>query len=169
MPLSTLPFSQRIPVVAVRLLGAALLSWAGSAYYTLALNPEVQHFKLTHRVKTAWAKRLTETYGAKIVVFGGSACEFAFDGERLLEKHALPVANMGRGAGMGATVLTLAALEQTRRGDTLICSLEPNLLTEPLEPLSLGVQVSFAIGHAAWIVRPQLGAPPCPWLSALLA
>jgi hypothetical protein len=168
MPLSTLLSSQRLPFLALRLLAVALLSWAGSAYYTLRVNPEVQHFKLAHRVTIAWAKKLAESYRSKTVVFGGSACEFAFDGERLLQKHGLPVANLGRGAGMGATVLTLAALDQTQRDDTLIMSMEPDLLTASLEPPSLGVQFSFAVSHPEWVLRPGLDAPPRPWLSALL-
>jgi hypothetical protein len=169
MPSSTLRSRPGLPTLALRLLGVAVIGWAASAFYTLRLNPEVAHFAYTHRVKHAWAEKLTREHGAKIVVFGGSSCEFAFDGERLLEKHGLPVANLGRGAGMGAAVLTEAALAETRPGDTLIVALEPALLTSRLELTSLGVQFSFVAGHPEWVIRPAFGPERYPWASALLA
>ena len=77
---------------------------------------------------------MTREAGAKLVIYGGSSCLFGIDAERLLHTHQMPAVNLGRGAGMGASVLTLAALQYTRPGDTLVAALEPSLLTGSLEP-----------------------------------
>jgi hypothetical protein len=142
---------------------------AASVLYTLKWNPEIQYFLGTDRIKRAWAAKLTREYGAKTVLFGGSSCEFSLDGERLLARHQIPAANLGRGAGMGASILTQATLPEVRPGDTLVLALEPGLLTTPLEPPSLGVQISFARGHPEWVVAPTLGTNALPWISAVLA
>jgi hypothetical protein len=169
MPSSTLHSEGGIPKRAAQLVLVAVLAWAAGAFYTLQLNPEVRYFKGTDQIKRAWAQKLTHEYGAKIVLCGGSSCEFSLDGERLLQRHGLPAVNLGRGAGFGASVLVQAALPAVRPGDTLVLALEPGLLTEPLEPPALGVQVSFALGHPEWVVAPRVGQAALPWPSALLA
>lgn len=158
-----------MPTQAVRLILLAVLTWVAGAFYTLRLNPEVRYFTGTDRIKRAWAQKLAREHGAKIVLCGGSSCEFSLDGERLLEQHGLPAVNLGRGAGFGASVLVQAALPEVQPGDTLVLALEPGLLTEPLEPPALGVQVSFALGHPEWVVAPQVGTSAVSWPSALLA
>lgn len=169
MPSSTLHSESRLPAQAARLLLLAVLTWAGGAFYTLRLNPEVRYFAGTDRIKRAWAQKMTVEHGAKTVLCGGSSCEFSLDGQRLLELHGLPAVNLGRGAGFGASVLVQAALPEVRPGDTLVLALEPGLLTEPLEPPALGVQISFALGHPEWAVAPTVGTSAVSWPSALLA
>ncbi len=165
---STLPSSATIPSFAVLLLAVAMASLGLSAFYTLRLNPELNYFRGTDRVKTAWADKMTREYGTKLVVYGGSSCEFGIDTERLLRKHQMPAVNLGRGAGMGASILTQAALQHARPGDTLVAAVEQSLFNESLEPPSLGVQFSVATGHPEWVTHPAVGTNSLPWLSVLL-
>ncbi len=166
MTSSTSPSDSSVPALAIRLLVVALLAWAGGANYSLRLNPEVAYYQRAAAVKAARAEKLTREHPAKYVIYGGSSCEFSIDAGRLLERDGLPAVNLGRGAGMGASVLTQGALEHVRPGDTLLVTLEPGLLSGRLEPTSLGTQFSFAIGHPEWIVRPSLPAPASSWFTA---
>src|SRR3974390_1005763 len=120
-----------IPWQAVLLLTAALITWVACAVYSTPFNPEVAHYRAGDVIKRAWAAELAKQHGAKIVVYGGSGCEFSIDGERLLANYGEPVVNYGRHAGMGPAMLTESVLGDLRRGDTLIVSLEQGLLTEP--------------------------------------
>ena len=158
-----------IPWLTLGLLLAGLLGWSGAAAYTLWLNPEVGHFTYSDAVKRRWAEEMTRQHGPKVVVFGGSSCEFAIDGERMLERFGLPCVNAGRGAGMGIPVLTMAALRDCRPGDTLVVALEPVLMTEPLDTPNLGIQFSIAAGHREWIRDPLPPARPISFLEAALA
>jgi len=169
MPSSTLPSERRFPTFAVGVVLVALATWAAGACYTLRVNPEIRYFVGTHRLKHAWAEKMRREHGAKLAVYGGSSCEFSIDCGRLLEQHQMPAVNLGRGAGMGASILTLAALQELCPGDTLVAAIEPGILTEPLEPPALGVQFSFAVGHTEWFADPVVGTNSLPWPSALLA
>ena len=169
MPSSISPSEPRLPAFALGVLFVVLVSWAAAAFYTLRINPEIRYFVGTHRIKQSWAEKMTREHGAKLAVYGGSSCEFSIDCGRLLEKHQMPAVNLGRGAGMGASILTLAALQEIRPGDTLVAAIEPGILGEPLEPPALGVQFSFAVGHSEWFADPGVGTHALPWPSALLA
>jgi hypothetical protein len=166
---STSPFNVSRPKLVLVLILTALVGIGVSAWYTLRFNPEIRYFKKTHAIKQAWARQMTRDYGAKVVIYGGSSCEFSIDGERLLERFRLPCVNLGRGAGMGSVVLTMVALEETRPGDTLIVAMEPGLITVPLEMPHLGIQFSIATGHWNWIRHPLPPAEPVSWLDAVLA
>jgi hypothetical protein len=168
MPSST-SHSKRIPRLAAVLLLAALVCWLTSAAYTLRLNPEVRHFVHSDVVKKRWADQMTREHGSKIVVYGGSSCEFAIDGERMLERSGLACVNAGRGAGMGIPVLTMAALRDCRPKDTLVVAIEPVLLTEPLDIPNLGIQFSIAAGHFEWIQEPLAPAASISLIEAGLA
>ncbi|MCX6902366.1 MAG: hypothetical protein NTW03_02565 [Verrucomicrobia bacterium] len=69
----------------------------------------------------------------------------------MLEKHGLPVANMGMVAGLGTKLLTRWALSEAEPGDTLIVALEPRLLTEPLTHTSAAVQFSYLLRAPQWL------------------
>jgi hypothetical protein len=159
-----------VPWRAVLLLGTALTTWLVCAVYSLHFNPEVTHFRDGDTIKRAWVAELTRQYSSKIVVYGGSSCEFSVDGERLLASYNEPVVNDGRHAGMGPALLTESALHDVRRGDTLIVALEPSALTEPTdgEP-ALAVQFSFAVHHPEWVLHPVLGAGQVNWFEAIAA
>ncbi len=169
MPLSTSPFSRRVPWFVVQLLAVALLTGMATAFYTLRLNPEVNYLRGSDRIKRAWARKMTLEHGAKTILFGGSSCEFSIDPEQLLERHGLPAVNLGRNAGLGASVLIEATLIETRPKDTLVMAIEPTLLTGPAEIPMLGVQFSFALGHPEWVLTPRFGGPRKSWPAALLA
>ena len=168
MASSTSRSSASIPTFAVLLLAVALATLGLSAFYTLRLNAELNYFLAADRLQSAWAEKMTSEAGAKLVIYGGSSCLFGIDAERLLHTHQMPAVNLGRGAGMGASVLTLAALQYTRPGDTLVAALEPSLLTGSLQPPALGVQFSVVAGHTEWVRHPAVGANSLSWLSVLL-
>lgn len=169
MDSSTSHFKQ-IPRRAFLLLITALASWAACAFYSVYLNPEVIHYRQGDAIKREWAAQMTREHGAKIIVYGGSSCEFSIDGERLLANYGEAVVNDGRHAGMGAVMLTEAALSDLRPGDTLIVALEPDLLGSSFgqEP-ALAVQLSLAVHHPEWVFHPALGIGQVNWFQAAAA
>jgi hypothetical protein len=152
---------------AAKLLGIAFVTWVACVAYTFNYDPGIVFWKQAVRIKQAWAQKMTREHGAKILVYGGSSCSFSIDGESLLEKHGLPVVNMGLEAGDGAKMLTQWALSETRPGDTLIVALEPGLLTRASEESSSAVQLSYAMGKPDWIKNID-GSPYPGLVSSLL-
>lgn len=153
-----------MPWQAVQLVLVALLTWAVCALYTLRLNPEVAFYRHGAVVKRGWVQKLDHEHKSKFLIYGGSSCAFAIDGERMWQKSGLPMANLGLGAGMGAKVLTEFALQALRTGDTLIVALEPDLLTGKIDLEPLGVQFSLATGNPGLLQdRGRM-----EWLAALL-
>jgi hypothetical protein len=169
MALSTSLFSKQVPRLAVWMLGVAFVTWLAGAVYTVYLSPDIRFFTGAARIKQAWSASMNAEHGPKYVLYGGSSCAFSLDAERLLQRHQLAAVNMGSAAAMGASVLSQAALEETRAGDVLVVALEPILLTDSLEPPSFGVQMAFALGRRGWVLHPQVGTNSTPWSSALLA
>lgn len=158
-----------MPWFVVQLLAVALVTGMATAFYTLRLNPEIGYLRGSDRIKRAWARKMTVEHGVKAILFGGSSCEFSIDPEQLLERHGLPAVNLGRNAGLGASVLIEATVAETAPHDTLVMALEPTLLTGPVDIPMLGVQFSFAMGRSDWVVAPRFGVPPKSWPAALLA
>jgi hypothetical protein len=165
--ISHFDFQRRVH--AAILLLTAVTAWGVCVFYTLWLNPEISDAVQGAMIKNHWAERMTLEHGAKILVYGGSSCEFSIDGERMLNRFNLPTVNYGRSAGMGAMVLTESVLDHLRPGDTLIVALEPGLLTDPLDPPTLGVQFSFAMHHPGWVVHPRFNVPSLNWFQGLAA
>ena len=156
-----------VPRLALAIFVAALMSWGAGAAYTLLWNPEVAFFKRVSRTRTSWAERLGRAHGYKIVFFGGSSCMFSVDGERMLEKHGLPVVNKGCAAGMNAKMLTEYGIDAVGPGDTLVVALEPGLLINEIEPTALAYQFSYAMGAPHWIggrLLPKWPTGPGSWL-----
>jgi hypothetical protein len=158
-----------VPTLARNLLLVALIAWAACAAYTVWLNPEVRFYSQLSEAQDAWSRKTETEHTNKVVIYGGSSCMFAIDGKLMLQEFGLPVVNRGLAAGMGVKVLTLHALEDLKRGDTLIVALEPGQLTATTEPTSLGTQFSYAVGHPDWITRDTLAMPSKGWVSSLLA
>ena len=154
------------PRRAFTLLLVAIAAWAGCILYSTYINPEVVYYSQGDKIKNAWAKKMTHDYGHKIVVFGGSSCEFSVDGEHMLKNFNLPTVNYGRHAGMGASIMAEAALDHLQPGDTLIIALEPSLLTKPLTEPSLAMQFSFSQRHPEWLLNPALGIGRVNWFEA---
>src|ERR1051326_5123913 len=160
----------RVPRVLIQVLASALIAWLACAFYTLYANPEVVFFKKAAVLKAHWAAKMTAEHEHKTVFFGGSSCTFSINPEQLLEKHNLPAANLGLGAGMGLRVLTRFALEQVRPGDTLIMAMEPGVLLGPMEDTMLGAQISFALHRPVWLAGSDTvdGTRPMHWASSIL-
>ena len=149
------PVPPRVPRLAPALLTAALLAWALGAVYTLRWNPEVRFFQRVHEAKRAWAAGLSPSN--RVLVVGGSGCMTSIDPVRMRDAHGLEVLNLGLGAGAGAKFLGRYAMDWARPGDLLILSIEPGLLTGPIDWKSLGVQLAAANG--TW----QLWQEPDRW------
>jgi len=169
MTSSTLHSEPRVPLLALALLSVAVATWAVCAAYTLWVNPEVRFYKELATVQDAWSSKMDREHGHKVVVFGGSSCMFSVNGEQMLKDYRLPTVNRGLAAGMAVKIPTLNALEDLKKGDTLILALEPAHFTEPIELTSLATQFSYARGHSDWATRGALGLPGKGRLSTLLS
>lgn len=142
---------RRVPRLALRLLAVAGLTWATCAAYSLWLNPETRFIKVVAHTKQNWAQKMTREHGAKFLIFSASSSMFSIDAERLLERHHLPLVNMGLVRAYNAKMITEWALSETKRGDTLIMAFEPGLLTEDVQPTSEAVQFAYAMRSPWWI------------------
>ena len=169
MPSSISRSDRRVPRLALTLLALGLLTWAADVAYTLRGNPELQFFSRAYVSKRNWAAQLAAENTPKTVIYGGSSSLFSIDTGRLRERDGIPAVNAAYAAGIGASVLTQAAIELVRAGDTLVVALEPVLLTDVLEPPAMGVQFSCITGHPEWFSDPRIGTNSVPWPSALLA
>src|SRR5215468_9292856 len=169
MPSSTSHSSQTPQARILGLLLAALLALAGSAYYSLRLNPEIGFLVQTRAVQDTWARQIRTRYGSNIVVAAGSSGGFSINGQALDEEAQLPVTNRGLNAGLGARVIILYALDDLHAGDTLVLALEPVLFSQPVDLPAPGVQFSLATGHSDWVFSPPLGCRPAGVASAMLA
>jgi hypothetical protein len=169
MTSSTSHSERRVPALALKLLGVAVMTWAVCVAYTLWLNPEIRFYRQLAAVQDEWSRKMDREHGHKVVVFGGSSCMFSIVGEQMLEKYALPTVNRGLAAGMTVKIPALNAMQDLKTGDTLIVALEPAHFTAPIELTSMAVQFSFARRHSGWATRTALGLPGSGRVSALLA
>ena len=137
----------RIPRLAVLLLTSALAAAIVGASYTLYFNPETEFWKQTARRKLAWVEELRAKHGYVIGVVGGSTTTFGIDAEIIEREAHLPVANLGLHAGMGPESCVGFGFTALKRGDTLIVSLEPSMLTEEESgPTGLGIRLAWVLG-----------------------
>lgn len=165
MTSSTSPSEPRLPRWPLVLLAVALGTWAVAALYTLRWNPEIAFFRAGHDLKRAWAEELdAASPEPKVLVFGGSSCNTSIDARSLQVHHGLRVANLGLGAGMGPEVLARYALAHARPGDTVLASLEPELLLGDIAFEPMGRQFALSLGWSE-LLRDQ---GRIDWLAALL-
>lgn len=167
MPSSTSHFEPAPPGLARMVLGFTLLAWVACAAYTLWLNPSVHFFRHAARVKQNYLAGLDAAHTNKVVVYGGSSCAFAINGQAMWREEGVPAANLGLAADYGALFLTRWAMAGARSGDMLIVALEPGLLTRPLEHSSEAVQISYALGRPG-LLRDLDGSSVLPLGSQLL-
>ena len=150
-------FKSIIPIRALTLILTALLAWMSCVLYTVEINPVMKFFRKANSTKAcAWAATLASQHQPKIVVCGGSSCMTTIIPERMIEKHNLPVLNMALHAGMGAKILTEYAMQTLQPGDTLIVSIEPDLLSGPLKSDPDGIQFAIATGNQALLRNTSL-------------
>ncbi len=154
----------RVPRWALTLIAVAVLAWVAGAEYSFHLNPEIVFFRSGDRLKQGWLRRVRASHTNVTCICGGSSVATSIEGKRLLERHGLPVVNLGLGAGMGAKVLSRYALDPVETGDTLLICLEPDLLGGTIELEPLGVQFALTIGRPALLREGRF----TDWPSALL-
>jgi hypothetical protein len=148
----TLPSKRQVPALTLRLAAVALLTWAACVAYVLWLNPEIRFMRAAAAAKQHWARQLTREQGAKYLIFGSSSCTFSIDGERLLERHQLPLVNMGLIVSYGAKTITEWSLSETQPGDTLIAALDPAMIARPdILPTSDAIQFCYALRSPQWV------------------
>jgi len=148
---------------------AAAGAWAGAAFYSLHLNPELNFYRELSRVQRSWASELDKKTSSKIAAIGGSSTIFSLMPERAWEKHGVALVNFGLAAGMGPQVILLRGMENVQAGDTLLISFEPGLLTEDGAVPSFGIQYAFLEKRPEWVCSPALGFSAISWSSAFLA
>jgi hypothetical protein len=139
--------SPSIPRLTLWLAAVALLTSIAGAAYTFWINPEVRFWKGAAQRKLEWCEKMRVKHGRVIGVVGGSSTTFGIDAALIEKKHGLPVANLGLHAGTGPEAIIGFGLAALEKGDTLIVSLEPGILTGPLsDPPNLGTQIAYALG-----------------------
>ena len=131
------------------------------------VDPEIVLYTQLLKSKQAWSRTLTQKFGKKVVVCGGSSCAYSIMGMRMLQEHGLPTANMGLHAGFGATLLAQAAIGELHAGDTLILAIEPPLLAQPHELSSFACKLGNSAGHPEWVYLP-FQASSFPYLGTAL-
>ena len=137
----------QIPRLAVLLMALAILTGIAGASYSLWVNPESQFWKGAAQKKLAWCEKMRAKHGYVIGVVGGSSTTFGIDAAWIEKNHALPVANLGLGAGAGADACAGFGVATLKRGDTLIASVEPGLLTDDAATTTaMGTQLAYAFG-----------------------
>ncbi len=142
--------SPQIPRLTLALLAVALASIIAGAAYGIWWNPDLGFWKEMARRKLAWVEKLHGKHDRAIGVVGGSTTLFAIDAGMMEEKYGLPMANLGMAASLGPDVCAGFGFSALRRGDLLIVSLEPAMLTDQTAPTASGTQLAIALG------RPEL-------------
>jgi len=137
----------RFPRLIFLLLTTAFVAWVAGALYTWFADPEMKFWTAAARQKLNWVEKMREKHGRVIGVVGGSTTTFGIDAEYIEREHGLPVANLGLHVGMGPEALIGFGLSSLRKGDTLVLSLEPSILTEEYPKASkLGSKLSLILG-----------------------
>jgi len=142
MPLSISRFRAQLPFETVLRMLAAIAALVACIWYTMAGNPEIQFGRFALDTKLKWARHLDGV--PKYVIFGGSSCAFGIQTGRLGNEHQIPAVNMGTNAGFGVELITRLAVEVAEPGDTLVMSMEPDLVAGPLRHPAIAVQFAYA-------------------------
>ena len=119
-----------MPRLSLLLLAVALLAIAMGSLYSLKLDPEISYWAAATERKLGWVEVMRRKHGYVIGVVGGSTTTFGIDAEHTHQEYGLPVANMGLYAAMGPDACVGLGFAALKRGDSLIRSLEPSMLTK---------------------------------------
>jgi len=159
----------KTPRLALLLIFIAISAWTIGALYTWFFDPEMKFWTQAAKQKLAWVEEVRAKHGYVIGVVGGSTTTFGIDAEHIEREHGLPVANLGLHVGMGPEALVGFGLSSLRKGDTLVLSLEPSILTEEYpETSKLGSKLSLILGRPEMLEWGQKG-PGIPIIKALVA
>jgi hypothetical protein len=124
------PLPAVMPRLATLLTLVAVLALAAGTFYSLKLDPEISYWAAASELKLDWVEEMRRKHGYVIGVVGGSTTTFGIDAERMHEEYNLPVANLGLHAGMGPDACVGLGFLALQRGDTLMLSLEPSMLSK---------------------------------------
>ena len=137
----------KIPRLTLKLLLVALVTSVAGATYAMWRNPEMHFWKTVAERKLSWVEQMRAKHGYVVGVVGGSTTTFAIDAAMIEREYGLPVANLGLHAGVGAEACAGFGLAALQRGDTLIVSIEPGLLTgEDVGATSLATRLAYSLG-----------------------
>jgi hypothetical protein len=144
--------AHRMPRLTLALAIVALLAVVFGATYALRFDPELLFWKEAAARKLSWVEQMRAKHGHVIGVVGGSTTTFGIDAELIEREYNLPVANLGLHAGMGPITCVGFGLASLQKGDTLIVSLEPGLLTdEDTGTTGLGTRFAYAMGKPEYL------------------
>jgi hypothetical protein len=136
-----------MPRLTLSLALVALLALIFGATYALRFDPELIFWKEAAARKLSWVEQMRAKHGHVFGVVGGSTTTFAIDAELIERDYGLPVANLGLHAGMGPVTCAGFGLAALQRGDTLIVSIEPSLLTsKDVGATSLATRLAYSLG-----------------------
>ncbi len=113
-------------------------------YYTAFLNPEIRWLKMLNSVKCKAAMQHTKN---RVLIIGGSTVLFSIDAQKITRIIGHHVINLGLHADMGSLALIGYADQFVKNGDTLILSIEPDLLSGKVDSRRLGNQFMFFTGN----------------------
>jgi hypothetical protein len=148
----------KFPRLSLLLLTTAIVAWSAGAMYTWFADPEMKFWAAAAKQKLDWVEKMREKHGYVIGVVGGSTTMFGIDAEYIEREHGLPITNLGLHVGMGPAALIGIGLSSLRRGDTLVLSLEPGILTEEYaETSKLGSKLSFILGKPEMLTLGEHG------------
>lgn len=136
-----------MPRLTLKLLLVAFVTSVAGATYAIWLNPEMHFWKTAAERKLSWVEQMRAKHGHVIGVVGGSTTTFAIDAGLIEREYGLPVANLGLHAGVGAEACAGFGLAALQSGDTLIVSIEPDMLTgEDVGATSLATRLAYSLG-----------------------
>ena len=125
---------------------ASLLLAAGIGWvYASRFEPETQFWvEVFKKRRTEIAQRSDEPH---ILFTGDSACSFGIDVEAFQEASGTPAFNLGGTRQMGMRIFMEEALQQARKGDTIVLICNPNLLisSRSTPQTKAGAQMALAL------------------------
>jgi len=110
---------------------AFLAGWALGLLYLFWGNDNVRFYAHLIGIQDKWAAHFSPSTTPRLIITGGSSCDFSIDAERLTTQSGVPVINAGLEAGLGLSGILLYASRLTQPGDTFIFAAEPDSLSEP--------------------------------------
>jgi len=135
-----------MPRLSLLLLLVALLAAIVGATYALRFDPELAFWTETSKRKLSWVEQMRAKHGYVIGVVGGSSTAFAIDAQMLENDYGLPVANLGLHAGMGPEACVGLGFAALKKGDTMILSLEPTMISEETNSKAMGTRFAYGLG-----------------------
>jgi hypothetical protein len=135
-----------MPRLSLLLVLVALLAAIVGATYALCCDPELAFWTEASKRKLSWVDEMRAKHDYVIGVVGGSTTAFAIDAQMLEKEYGLPVANLGLHAGMGPEACVGLGFAALKKGDTMILSLEPRMISEEINSKAMGTRFAYVMG-----------------------